>query len=500
MKRYISLILFALLLFCSNFSMPFDKERFVGIKVKSDPSIAIKIWFNVGSQNDPVGKEGLANLTSALLSEGGTKEKTYSQILEELYPIATSYYANSSVEMTMFSGRTHTDNIESYYNLYIDQLLNPAFREEDFNRLKQNQITYLETTLRYSSDEELGKAVLYNQIFNGTGYGHITEGTISGLNNITLEDVRDFYKKYFNKNNFVIGLSGNYSDELVKKLWTDLNKLPDGEWIKTAKPIIQKIEGLNYTLIEKKANASAISFGFPIDILRGSREWYALAIANSWLGEHRNSSSHLYQVIREARGLNYGDYSYIENFPNGGRYSMPPQNVARKSQIFEIWIRPVPNETRLFSFRAAMRELTRLVDNGLSKDEFELTKTFLKKYVLHYAKNSAEKLGYAIDDKFYGLKSSHLTTFRKMMDEITLDEVNNAIKKHLQYQNMEIVFITEGADKLREEIINGTPSPITYPTSKPETVLEEDKEIIVFPISTSENNIRIKKVEELFNK
>ena len=72
------------------------------------------------------------------------------------------------------------------------------------------------------------------------------------------------------------------------------------------------------TIVEKDAPATAISIGFPIDVLRGSKDWYALAVANSWLGEHRNSSSHLYQVIREARGLNYGDYSYIEHFPNGG--------------------------------------------------------------------------------------------------------------------------------------------------------------------------------------
>ncbi len=49
--------------------------------------------------------------------------------------------------------------------------------------------------------------------------------------------------------------------------------------------------------------------------MRGDEDFYPLAVANSWLGEHRNSSSHLYQVIREERGLNYGDYSYIEYFP-----------------------------------------------------------------------------------------------------------------------------------------------------------------------------------------
>src|SRR3546814_9933605 len=37
-----------------------------------------------------------------------------------------------------------------------------------------------------------------------------------------------------------------------------------------------------------------------------------LWLAKTWLGEHRSSSSHLYQRIREERGMNYGDYAYVE--------------------------------------------------------------------------------------------------------------------------------------------------------------------------------------------
>ena len=66
---------------------------------------------------------------------------------------------------------------------------------------------------------------------------------------------------------------------------------------------------------------------------RGDRDFYALWIANSWLGEHRNQSSHLFNVIRELRGLNYGDYSYIESFPEGGERNMPPVNVPRRRQL-----------------------------------------------------------------------------------------------------------------------------------------------------------------------
>ncbi len=502
MKKFTLLVLLTFLSVATMISAgnePRKDSKVIKLKVDSDPTVSFRIWFKVGSQDDPKGKEGLAYVVASLLSEGGTKTKTYSQILEEMVPLAASYSANPATEMTIYSGRVHKDNLKDYMPYFTEQLLNPGFREEDFRRVVSDAINYLSTTLRYSSDEELGKAVLYQSVFAGTGYENTIFGTISGLRNLTLADAELFYKKYFNRNNFVLGIGGGFDEALVTSLMEQLEKLPDGAENQRAPQKPASVEGLNVTIIEKNANATAISMGYPINILRGEREWYALAIANSWLGEHRNSSSHLYQVIREARGLNYGDYSYIEHFPRGGQLSMPPVNVARHNQIFEIWIRPVPNETRHFALRAALRELTLLADKGMSKEDFELTRGFLKKYVLHYAPTVSARVGYAIDDRFYGINGSHLEKFRKMMDEITLDEVNAAIKKHLQYKNMHIAIITNNAEELKNALINDLPSPIKYTTPKSEEILSEDKIIEVFPVKIRPEKIKILKTEELFN-
>jgi zinc protease len=367
-------------------------DNVVLLPVVNDPTISFRVWFRVGSQNDPAGKEGLANLTAAMLTDASTLNNTYEEILDKLYPLAAGYSASSSVEMTVIHGRTHRDNIERYYPLFMDALLRPAFKQEDLERIRSQVLNYLENTLRYASDEELGKAVLYNEIFSGTPYGHMTQGLVTSVKAITVDDIRAFYRSHFTRENVVIGVGGGYDGALVERLRKDLGALPEGTVMPPRKPVPAMEDGFSVTIVEKDAAATAISMGFPINVLRGSKDWYALAIANSWLGEHRNSSSHLYQVIREARGLNYGDYSYIENFPRGGQLQMPPQNVARRQQIFEIWIRPVPNETRHFALRAALREFRKLVDDGMSKEEFELTRNFLKKYVLHYAPTTMERL------------------------------------------------------------------------------------------------------------
>ena len=476
------------------------KNNMILLPVTNDPTISFRLWFKVGAQDDPAGKEGLAALTGAMLTDASTQTNSYEQILDKLFPLAANYDVSASMEMTVVYGRSHKDNLNDYYPLFIDALLRPAFKQDDLDRIKSRVLNYLENTLRYASDEELGKAILYNELFAGSGYGHITQGLITSVKGITLDDVRSFYGKHFTKDNVVIGLGGGYDATLVKTLQTDLQSLPAASPARAAKPTPKALSGFDVTMVEKDAASTAISLGFPINVLRGTKEWYALAIANSWLGEHRNQSSHLFKVIREERGLNYGDYSYIENYPNGGQRQLPPQNVSRRQQIFEIWIRPVPHEARHFALRAALREFKKLVDGGMSESDFNLTRAFLRKYVLHYAATTMERLGYAIDDAFYGLSSGHLETYRKMMDELTLDDVNKAIKKHFQYDNMQVAIVTKGAQAFKDALVADAPSPITYATPKAASVMEEDKEIMIFPIKVKANNVKIIPVTELFLK
>jgi zinc protease len=473
-------------------------DNAVVVPVKNDPTVSFRIWFKVGSQNDPDGKEGLTSITAAMLTDGSTLKNSYEQILEKLYPLAAAYNATVSAEMTVIYGRVHRDNLGEYYPLFLDAMTAPAFSQQDLDRIKSRTLNYLENTLRYSSDEELGKAVLNNKIFAGTPYGHFTSGLVSSVKSITLDDVRSFYKIYFTKDNLVIGLGGGYDGALLSRLEKDLGKLPAGKPHPVDPPVPFPLRGFKATIVEKDAPATAISMGVPIDILRGSKDWYALAIANSWLGEHRNSSSHLYQVIREARGLNYGDYSYIENFPEAGRRSVPPQNVCRRQQIFEIWIRPVPPEAGHFALRAALREYSHLVENGLTNEQFSLTRKFLKKYILNYAPTTMARLGYAIDDSFYGMPGSHLAQFRAMMGTLTLADVNRAIKKHLHYGAMAIVVVAKDAKGLQDELVNDLPSPITYRTKKPDSVQNEDREIAVFPVKLTPEDITVVPVTEIF--
>jgi zinc protease len=172
--------------------------------------------------------------------------------------------------------------------------------------------------------------------------------------------------------------------------------------------------------------------------------------------------------------------------------------VCRRRQIFEIWIRPVPPEAGHFALRAALREYQLLVENGLTKEQFSLTQNFLKKYLLNYAPTTMARLGYAIDDRFYGIPGSHLAQFRAMVGTLTLADVNRAIKKHLHYGTMVIAVVAKDAKGLHDELVNDLPSPITYRTKKPDSVQSEDKDIAVFPVKLAPKDITVVPVTEIF--
>jgi len=172
-----------------------------GIQVVTLPSpgsplVALRLFFAVGSIHDPAGKEGLAALTAQMIGEAGTAKRSYQELAEALYPMAASIDTNADREVTVVAGRIHKDKLADYTALLEEALLHPGFAQGDFERNKEQLVAYLTTTLRSSDDELLGLEAIQDAIFAHHPYGHPTAGTVEGLKNITLDDVKSFYREH----------------------------------------------------------------------------------------------------------------------------------------------------------------------------------------------------------------------------------------------------------------------------------------------------------------
>jgi zinc protease len=250
-------------------------------------------------------------------------------------------------------------------------------------------------------------------------------------------------------------------------------------------------------VIQKETRATAISFGHPIAVTRSHPDFVALSLARSWLGEHRSSSSRLYQRIRELRGMNYGDYAYIEAFPGGMYRFFPDPNRARRAQLFEVWIRPVVPENGPMALKIALHELRRLVQDGLTQQDFEATRDYLAKNVFVMTATQDQLLGYALDSQWYGIPE--FTRYvRDGLAKLTREQVNEAVRRHLSGENLQLVAITKDAQALADRLAGEQPATVRYDAPKPPEVLEEDRVIGALKLGIRKEAVRVTPVDEVF--
>jgi zinc protease len=500
MPRFIKPFLF-LLLFISG---AVSAQQVVELPIAQSNKVVIKFMFRNGSITDPKGKEGLTALTTNLVSEGGTKTLTNQQITDKIYPWAARYYSTSDKEVSVFTFEVPAVFLSQFYPIVKGLMLTPSFSKTDFDRLKSNQQNYVDEVLRSTSDEEYSKKALEEMLFRGTNYAHLTAGTSQGVKSITLADVKAHYKKFYTRNNVTIGIAGKYTPVFLSRLKADIGTLPA---VKPAIPQPGKAnqpDGINIEIISKEnALGSAIFGGFPFPLTRSDDDFAAMMVANSWLGEHRKSYSRLYQKIREARSMNYGDYSYIEWYENGGGNMLPASGVPRSSNYFSFWIRPVQTATGLkgqypelkdinighahFAIRMVLKEMDSVIQNGLTEQEFALTRDFLRSYIKLYVQSPDLQLGFLLDSRFYGRKD-YIAEMDKLLAKLTVDDVNNAMKKYWQTKNMDIVIVTDKseAEPLAKSLREGSASPMSYSNSLKsalsQAILDEDKIVETYPM------------------
>jgi zinc protease len=463
------------------------------------PIINFRILFNTGAAHDPAGKEGLARLTASMISQASSESMRYEEIQQALFPMAAGFSDQVDKEMTVFSGTTHKDNLQAFYDIISGQLLSPAWDENDFNRVKTNQINAIKVDLRGNNDEELGKEALYEMIYAGHPYGHLNLGYVSSVEKLTIEDVKSFYRENYTQTNVVLGMAGDFSDAFLNKVKRDLGSLPASGQGKLTLPDVKQPDGFEAQIIEKDTRSTAISFGFPIEVNRSHPDFAALWLVRSYLGEHRSFNGRLMVRMREIRGLNYGDYAYIEYFPRGMFLFHPDPNLGRKQQIFQIWIRPVESiQNAHFATRLAIYELKKLIKEGISKADFEATRNYLLKFANLLTKTQDRQLGYALDSKYYG-NEEFTSMISKQLAELGVEDINKVIGKYLQSENIEFVFITKEANALKESLVANTPSPMAYAGEKGQEILDEDRIVEVLPLDFVADKVKIVPVDKVFN-
>jgi zinc protease len=418
------------------------------------PLINIRIMIAHGSTSDPAGKEGLANMVSDAVTDGGFRDGSNVVTKEKLAELTIPWgsgarpSAFTSARSTTFFFTAPRDVIGKYVASVLRPMLTqPVFAAEEIDRLKNEAVSQI-SSIRTEDLEGLGLAAIDQYVLAGSGYEHAVIGTESALPTITRDDVVRFYRDFYRPENAIIGIST--SDPAVVASVRDAVRAMNADAttpspnVTTPKP--QEIAGRHAVVIEEpNAPAASVHLGFPIDVNRTSEDFWPLYVANVFLGTHRDGFGVLYQKIREERGYNYGDYSYVEYWSGRPNSLFQIFNQPREQQYFSIWVRPVKHEHAVHMMKAVTYELEQLIRNGLTPEQVESSKKKARVLYLNLAETVPRLVAARVDDAFFGMNRGFLDAYLDNVNAVTPEQVNAAIRKHLSTENLKYVVVTDSA-------------------------------------------------------
>jgi zinc protease len=481
----------------------------------SSPLFTVKIMVMAGSVDDPAGKEGVANLAAQALLEGGFGDPKNPVSKEKLAEITRPWGSEAmpSVQVdkqtTTFSMKVPKSDFPQFVSTVLQPMFSsPLFQQKEIDRLRSEALKSIQSGLRMEDQETLGLQALESYLFEGTSLSPLSFGTVRGLKTVRRDDILRFYRTFYTARDVAIATSADPASARLLQLVLPAGSAPPQQLCNCK---VQAPHGREVLIVtQPNAIATGIHVGFPIDVQRGNPDYWPLFVANTYLGTHRDEFGRLYQEMRETRGYNYGDYSYIEYLSARPYELFPPPDTPRSSQYFSIWIRPVGHSYAHFVLKAVTAELDRFVREGLTPEEVEEAKVKARTLYLRYAENVDRQLGYRLDDTFYGMdQHGYLTEMLQKIDAVNADEVNAVIHRYLQSRNLRYVITTNEsqAKALADDIANNTNcTPKTAaeyhlqdpPTAEQRRRLDQDQEWIAYPLNIQRADIHIVKSDQMF--
>jgi zinc protease len=288
------------------------------------PLVSVDLILKTGSSANPKDKAGLAALTASMLDEG-TKTRTAPQIANEVAQLGASLTTHATWDATAVSLSVLAENLERALPLWADVLLNPAFTQDDFQRVADNLVSSLAQRKDYPP-------VVAGQVYaralwgDAHPFGWPDTGTQASIKKLAPADVKRFYDTYYAPNNAVLVVAGDITE---KQLHAKLEPLLAAWKAKKIPPLrLPKAEapGKPRIVLVDKPNApqSSIRIGLP-GIERKNPDYYRALVTNQILG---GGFKRLAMNLRETKGWTYGVGSQFEIRRAPGPWTVSGEFVA----------------------------------------------------------------------------------------------------------------------------------------------------------------------------
>lgn len=383
------------------------------------PSYSLILMSKTGSRIDPKGKSGLGLLMTSLL-EKGTKRKSAPQVADAFGQLGSDFSADVDLDNYTFSTSSISKDRDTVTDLFAEVLFEPAFTSTELVRLKKQVIAGIKQG--YDDPDDFTDQAFNSHLMPEHPYGRPIEGTIRDLQNISIQDVRNFYAKNLTPETSMLAVVGDFDQKTLDTIKEKFGKWPvqTNGVAPLAKPVVSDLKEV--TLIERPDLSQAqIRFGH-LGISRSNPDFLRLRVANTILGG--GFSSRLMKKIRVEKGLTYGISSGFSTRLVEGPFSI--STFTRFEKVGET-----------VSETIALMDLFR--EKGVTQKELNSAKGFLKGAFPRSFETPEAIASNLLILRLYSVPDSYLTNYLRDLEAINLSDLNETIKKYFHPEKFKVV-------------------------------------------------------------
>jgi zinc protease len=325
------------------------------------PVVTFQVWYRVGSRNERWGKTGLSHMLEHMMFKGTKRfgPEEFSRIIQENGGDDNAF---TSTDYTAYFENLSADRVGVALDLEADRMQNLLLREEDFHT--ERMVVMEERRMR---TEDNPQAFLQEEVnaaaFQLQPYHWPTIGWMEDIRRFTLEDLKNYYRTYYNPVNVFLVVVGDFKkEELLPRIQAAFGPIPRGVPPNQEESVDPPQSGERRIVLKREARLPYLLIGYHVPNLRDQDSYVLEVIATLLAG---GKSSRFYRNLVQEKELALSaeaEHSLLSRDPN----------------LFLISAQPLPGKDVTTVQKALDQEIERLRRQPVGLRELEKAKNLLE--------------------------------------------------------------------------------------------------------------------------
>jgi predicted Zn-dependent peptidase len=372
-------------------------------KPTSNQIVSVRLFIKGGTSNYTKEQEGIENLMLDLITTSGTAKYPKSDYNRLLDKMGSTIGGNSGLDFGNIALNCVNRNFENSWSIFDEVINSPIFDEAEFKKQREAMVSNVQQE-KSDPDSYLTEMAM-NDAFANLNYDKNTNGSEESLNKLTLEDLKNHFKKVMNKKQTFLVVVGKIDKaQLIEKVKKLTKNMPVGNFI----PAKQTMLTINKSTLNTEERKIATNYirGVMNGAAYGTDEQYAMQLAFGILQDR------LFDEIRTNRSLSYAPAAFYQTNMN------PCSNVYVTTTD--------PDQ----AVQVIIDEIKKIKTVGFSTQEIENQKSsYVTTYYMGLETNAAQSQGLGINEVKGSYKN--FNDFITNINQVPAKDVNAVVKKYL---------------------------------------------------------------------